>query len=184
MATGKSACGLQAAGPLGLGEGESWTGGESWEREHREVLQGCFLEQMGVQRQRCCLVFLFLSVPPPLGLPTLLLVFTELLVSLSSHTKQHIQQLGPYLILSSEELGFHNLILTNLNLITFNAHNLGIWEAEAGESLCFQFYTVSQLYSGLQASLGYIVSSRPAWIAEQKLVLKSKTTAPNVLSKL
>lgn len=53
-----------------------------------------------------------------LGLPTLLLVFTELLVFLLSHMKQHSQQLDPYPILSSEELGFNDLILIYLNLIT------------------------------------------------------------------
>lgn len=61
------------------------------------------------------------SSPPchlPLGLPTLLLVFAELLVFLLSHMKQHSQQLNPYPILSSEEVGFNDLILIHLNLIT------------------------------------------------------------------
>lgn len=47
-----------------------------------------FLDRWGF---RGCLLSFFPSMPPPLGLLILLLVFTELLVFLLSHMKQHVQ---------------------------------------------------------------------------------------------
>jgi hypothetical protein len=116
MAAGKlawsMACGFQVMVLWDLERVGHGLGRRLWRGSPGKSYKDAFLDRWEF---RGCLSSLFPSMPSPLGLPTLLLVFTELLVFLLSHMKQHVQQLSPYPILSSEALGFNDLILINLN---------------------------------------------------------------------